>query len=53
MSLGIVIGPVFDIPDDTSNPDLDDFEESFLRVGYVQTSEYLTHREYRGFSSLH
>lgn len=54
ISLGTAIGRLFDVPDDTSDTDLDDFEEeSFPKVGYMQTSEYLTHREHRGFNSLH
>jgi hypothetical protein len=52
--LGTAIGLLFDIPDDTSDIDSDDFEEeSFSNVGYVQALEYLTHREHRGFNSLH
>jgi hypothetical protein len=52
-SLGTVIGPLLEGPD-TLHADRDGFEEeSLLGVGYVQTSEYLTHREHRGFSSSH
>lgn len=53
ISFGTVIGPVLGGPT-TSDVDLDDFdEESLLRIGYVQTSEYLTHLEQEGFCSSH